>query len=88
MISKIVIPAAGKGTRMLSLAKDMPKHLINVLDKPFLYYVLENLQEAGFEEMILVVGYHADKMQEFANGIGKEFPLKLVNQFLCTLMIQ
>lgn len=66
---------------MLSLAKDMPKHLINVLDKPFLYYVLENLQEAGFEEMILVVGYHADKMQEFANGIGKEFPLKLVNQF-------
>jgi len=37
MINKIVIPAAGKGTRMLDLAKDRPKHLISVLDKQFLY---------------------------------------------------
>jgi UTP--glucose-1-phosphate uridylyltransferase len=49
MITKVVIPAAGKGTRMLDLAKDRPKHLIDVLDKPFLYYVLKNLQEAAFQ---------------------------------------
>ena len=81
MISKIIIPAAGKGTRMLDLAKDMPKHLINVLDKPFLYYVLKNLQVAGFEKMILVVGHKAEKMQEFADQYKDEFAIQVVNQF-------
>lgn len=81
MINKVVIPAAGKGTRMLDLAKDRPKHLINVLDKPFLYYVLKNLQLAGFTEMILVIGNHAEKMREFAAGAGQEFSLTLVDQF-------
>ncbi len=81
MINKVVIPAAGKGTRMLELAKDRPKHLIDVLDKPFIYYVLKNLQAAGFSEMILVIGNHADKMREFAAGAGKEFNLTLVDQF-------
>lgn len=81
MINKVVIPAAGKGTRMLELAKDKPKHLIDVLDRPFIYYVLKNLQNAGFDEMILVVGNHAEKMEEFAREAGKEFNLKLVDQF-------
>lgn len=81
MINKIVVPAAGKGTRMLELAKDRPKHLIDVLDKPFLYYVLKNLVNAGFKEIILVIGNHAEKMEEFAQGLGQEFPLKLVDQF-------
>lgn len=81
MINKVVIPAAGKGTRMLELAKDRPKHLIDVLEKPFLYYVLTNLRLAGFKEMILVIGNHAAKMREFANSAGREFPLTLVDQF-------
>lgn len=81
MIKKIVIPAAGKGTRMLDLAKDRPKHLIDVLDKPFLYYVLKNLEHAGFSEMILVVGNHAEKMVAFAEGVAAEFPLTLIDQF-------
>lgn len=81
MINKVVIPAAGKGTRMLELAKDRPKHLIDVLDKPFIYYVLKNLQNAGFQEMILVIGNHAEKMREFAADAGAEFPLTLIDQF-------
>ena len=81
MINKAVIPAAGDGTRMLDLSKSRPKHLIQVLDKPFLYYVLKNLQSAGFQELILVIGSHAEKMVEFAATDGKEFPITLVNQF-------
>ncbi|MBI2636801.1 MAG: nucleotidyltransferase family protein [Parcubacteria group bacterium] len=81
MIRKIVMPAAGRGTRMLDLARDRPKHLIDVLDKPFLYYVLKNLEHAGFAEMILVVGNHAEKMVEFAHGVGAEFPLAIIDQF-------
>ena len=80
-IKKVVIPAAGKGTRMLELSKDRPKHLIHVLDKPFLYYLLSNLKKAGFEEIILVIGYHPQMMHQFAEKYRNEFNLKLVNQF-------
>ena len=54
MIQKIVVLAAGKGTRMLELSKDKPKHLIGVKDKPFLYYLLKNIKQAGFKEIINV----------------------------------
>ncbi len=81
MINKVVIPAAGRGTRMLDLSKDLPKHLIPVLDKPFLYYVLSNLKKAGFTEMILVVGHRAEKMRAFAKDAGGEFRLTLIDQF-------
>jgi dTDP-glucose pyrophosphorylase len=81
MISKVVIPAAGKGTRMLELTKNRPKPLIDVLDKPFLYYVLKNLEHAGFTEMILIVGNHSEKMLEFAKNQGAQFPLIVIDQF-------
>lgn len=80
MINKVLISAAGKGTRMLDLSKDKPKHLIEVNGKPFLYYLLNNLKEAGFTEIIMVVGYKKEFMEDFLQDY-KEFNIKLVNQF-------
>ncbi|HOW12732.1 MAG TPA: sugar phosphate nucleotidyltransferase [Candidatus Pacearchaeota archaeon] len=79
MIKKVVIAAAGQGTRMLHITKNKSKHLIKVGKKPFLSYLLDNLIEAGFDEIILVVGYKEEKMREFV----KEFNYKvnIVNQF-------
>ena len=48
---KAAIMAAGKGTRMLPLTEKVPKVLVEVNGKPFLYYVLKHLQEAGFDCM-------------------------------------
>lgn len=81
MIKKVVIAAAGKGTRMLHLATDKPKHLIAVNDRPFLYYVLTNLKKAGIDEMILVVGHKKERMAEFAEKHKREFDITLVDQF-------
>ncbi len=81
MITKAVIAAAGKGTRMLHLAMNKPKHLIKVCNRPFLYYVLKNLKDAGITEMILVIGHKKEAMEEFAREYGNEFPIKLVDQF-------
>jgi dTDP-glucose pyrophosphorylase len=76
---KAVIAAAGKGTRMLGLTKNRPKHLIKIREKPFLFYLLDNLLKAGYKKLIVVVGYKGEKVIEFL----KEFNYKatVVNQF-------
>lgn len=81
MIKKVLISAAGRGTRMLHLSQDRPKHLIEINGKPFLYYLLKNLKEAGFSEFIMVVGYKKELMDEFLKKYGGEFKIVLVNQF-------
>ena len=65
MIKKVVIAAAGKGTRMLHLSKDKPKHLIEVNGRPFLSYLLDNLFWAGYKDIILVGGYMKEQMIDF-----------------------
>lgn len=81
MLKTIIIMAAGNGTRMLELSKDRPKHLIGVKNQPFLFYSLKNIKAAGFEKIILVVGYKKEKMEEFAREYSDKFNLILVDQF-------
>lgn len=79
MIKKVVIAAAGQGTRMLHLTKNKSKHLIKVRQKPFLAYLLDNILKAGYKELILVVGYEDEKMQEFLEKYN--YKTTIVNQF-------
>ena len=81
MIDTIVIAAAGNGTRMKHLAKNKPKHLINVLGRPFLSYLLANIKKAGFKKIVVVIGRHREKFIEFARQHKKQFDLTLVDQF-------
>jgi len=80
MIKKVVIQAAGKGTRFKELTKDQPKHLLEINGRPFLYYQMIDLLRAGFTEMILVVGYKAEQFEAFVNKY--KFPSQIVNQFI------
>jgi bifunctional UDP-N-acetylglucosamine pyrophosphorylase/glucosamine-1-phosphate N-acetyltransferase len=81
MINKVIIAAAGRGTRMKDLSKDKPKHLIKVCGRPFLYYLLNNLIEAGYKELILVVGYKNNKIKDFLKTFKDKDKVTLVNQF-------
>jgi len=72
---KAVIMAAGKGTRMLPLTKKAPKVLVEVNKKPFLYYVLKSLQEAGFDEIGIIIGYLKENFQPFLDKNGFEATL-------------
>ena len=84
MIKKVVIAAAGQGTRMLHLSDNKSKHLICVQQRPFLSYLLDNILQAGYREIILVVGYREDMIREFLKDYkfdGLDFDIKIVNQF-------
>lgn len=80
MIKKAVIAAAGKGTRMLHLTEEVPKPLIKINERPFLYYVLKNFQKAGLKEFIIVTGHKKEKIKEFAENHKKEFNITLIDQ--------
>lgn len=64
-IEKVVIAAAGEGTRMLHLTTNKCKHLIRVKKRPFLAYLLDNLFLAGYRDLILVVGYKEELIEKF-----------------------
>ncbi len=84
MIKKVLISAAGQGTRMLHLTKNKSKHLINVQDRPFLAYLLDNIFEAGYKEVILVVGFKENIMKEFVENYkfkNKKQKIDMVSQF-------
>ncbi|MDD5640825.1 MAG: bifunctional UDP-N-acetylglucosamine diphosphorylase/glucosamine-1-phosphate N-acetyltransferase GlmU [Syntrophales bacterium] len=56
-----VILAAGQGTRMKS---SHPKVLHQILGRPMIAYLLDTLREAGIGDILVVVGYQAEKVQE------------------------
>src|SRR5258708_18037282 len=63
-IRKVVIPAAGFGTRFLPQTKAMPKEMLPIVDKPIIQYIVEELVSVGIEEIILVTGYHKRSIED------------------------
>ncbi len=55
-ISKVVIPAAGFGTRFLPQTKAMPKEMLPIVDKPVIQYVVEEAVKSGVKNIIIVTG--------------------------------
>lgn len=55
-IRKVVIPAAGFGTRFLPQTKAMPKEMLPIVDKPVIQYVVEEAVSSGIEDIIIVTG--------------------------------
>lgn len=67
-----VIMAGGKGTRLASVTKDIPKPMVPIDGKPLLEYQIENLKNCGIRDIILVIGYLGDVIKEYF-GNGKHF---------------
>ena len=64
-----VIMAGGKGTRIQSINKEVPKPMITILNKPILEYEIEVLKNQGIKDIILVVGYLKEVIIDyFKNG--------------------
>lgn len=59
---KVVIMAGGRGTRIAELFPDIPKPLIPVDGMPILEREIRSLASQGFKDIILTVGYLADKI--------------------------
>ena len=66
---KVVLMAGGRGTRISELFPDIPKPLIPIDNTPVLEREIISLRNQGFTDIILTIGYMAEKIQEhFGNG--------------------
>jgi D-glycero-alpha-D-manno-heptose 1-phosphate guanylyltransferase len=64
-----IILAGGLGTRLRSIVNDLPKCMAPVNDKPFIYYVIKNLQEQGVTKFIFSLGYKHKELIEYINTL-------------------
>ena len=55
-VKKAVFLVAGFGTRFLPISKAIPKHMLPIVDKPILQYLVEEVVAAGIEDVIFVTG--------------------------------
>jgi UDP-N-acetylglucosamine diphosphorylase / glucose-1-phosphate thymidylyltransferase / UDP-N-acetylgalactosamine diphosphorylase / glucosamine-1-phosphate N-acetyltransferase / galactosamine-1-phosphate N-acetyltransferase len=65
MITKAVILAAGRGTRMRELTNEVPKPMVEVRGKPILDHILQGLAATGIEDVLIVVGYRKEAIQNY-----------------------
>ncbi len=62
-----IIPAAGRGSRMMSLTEDMPKAMLPLHNKPIISWHLDKLIEEGIQEVCIIVGYKKEKLIDYVN---------------------
>ena len=64
-ITKALLLAAGRGTRMRELTDELPKPMLQVRGKPVLQHIIEGLRDAGLTDFLIIVGWHAEVVRDF-----------------------
>lgn len=77
---KTVIMAGGKGTRISSIASDIPKPMIKIGGKPVLEHEIECLRDQGFKDLIITVSHLGNIIMDYF-GDGSSFDVNIEYYF-------
>ncbi|MDO9172055.1 MAG: sugar phosphate nucleotidyltransferase [bacterium] len=77
---KALIPAAGTGTRLRPHTHNKPKALLPVAGKPILGHIIDDLLQAGVDEVVLIIGYCGEAVRAWAAGAYPGLPVTCVEQ--------
>jgi len=73
---KVIIPLAGKGTRLRPHTHVTPKPMLKIAGKPVIDYVMEDLERLGeVEQVVYITGHLKDKVEEYAR---RKYPFDAV----------
>lgn len=76
---KLVILAAGRGTRMKNLTDNLPKPMLSYQGKNLLEHKLETMPDT-VTEIIFVIGYLGEKIKDYFGESYKKIPIRYVEQ--------
>jgi UTP--glucose-1-phosphate uridylyltransferase len=79
IVRKAIIPAAGRGTRILPATKAQPKEMLPIVDTPTIQFIVQEAIDSGIEDIIIVTGRnkqaiedHFDKSYELEEELKKK----------------
>ncbi len=75
-VSRAVVLAAGRGTRMMPLTANCPKPLLPVAGQPILERILRGLRKAGITDAVIVHGYRKEMIEDYF-GDGARVAMRL-----------
>ncbi len=78
-INKVVIPAAGFGTRFLPQTKAMPKEMLPVVDKPVIQYVVEEAINSNVENIIIITGSNKRAIEDHFDAPASDLVKNLLD---------
>lgn len=64
-VTKAVIPAAGLGTRMLPVAKGVPKEMLPIVDKPCMQFLVEEAVASGITDILIITGRGKGAIEDY-----------------------
>jgi len=77
-ITKVVIPAAGFGTRFLPQTKAMPKEMLPIVDKPVIQYVVEEAIDSGVRNIIIITGSNKRAIEDHFDAPSEDLVKNLL----------
>ena len=69
MVKQAVILAGGFGTRLSHVVSDVPKPMAPIKNKPFLEYIIKQLQKQGFDNFVFLTGYKSEYIEEYFKNL-------------------
>jgi len=76
-----MVPAAGRGSRMLTLTENCPKAMLPLHNKPIIGWHLDKIIEEGINDVCIIVGYQKDKLIDYVDSIyGKQLKITYAEQ--------
>jgi glucose-1-phosphate thymidylyltransferase len=62
---RVIVPLAGKGTRLLPLTKHVPKPLVRVAGRPVMDYVMDTVAGFDVEELLVITGHLKEDVERY-----------------------
>ncbi|MBR5515216.1 MAG: UTP--glucose-1-phosphate uridylyltransferase [Clostridia bacterium] len=64
-ITKAVIPAAGLGTRMLPIARTVPKEVLPIVDRPVIEYLVQEAVDSGITDILIITNRGKGAIEDY-----------------------
>ncbi len=77
-ITKAIIPAAGLGTRMLPIARAVPKEMLPIVDRPAISYLVEEAVKSGVTDILIITNREKDAIENYFD-YSVEYEQKLIS---------
>ena len=75
---KLFINAGGKGTRLQSISRDIPKPMLPICGKPVLHHLVEWAKKNNIHDIVIMSGYKAEYITNYFKD-GKEFGVHITH---------